>query len=237
MAISADYSHTVYLKSRDGTGWAAGSNGYGQLGDGTTTNRSNPVQVTHADSTGLSEVIGISAADHTVYLKSDGTVRAAGYNSSGRLGDGTTMNRSNPVQVLALPISTNHLFPRKSNRSVWGIGIPMLTTEGTVYGSGANGGQLPDGTTESRSIFKAIENTDGSILTGVQDAQAKWDQSVFLMEDGTALTAGGNWKGALGDGTMTAKSSLVQVQNSDGTAFSDIQIGRLELPLFSLPEK
>ena len=62
-----------------------------------------------------------------------------------------------------------------------------------------------------------------TILTGVRDAQAKWDQSVFLMEDGTALTAGGNLKGALGDGTMTAKSSLVQVQNSDGTAFSDIK--------------
>ena len=83
----------------------------------------------------------------------------------------------------------------------------MLTTEGTVYGSGANGGQLPDGTTESRSIFKAIENTDGSILMGVRDAQAK-DQSVFLMEDGTALTAGGNLKGALGDGTMTVSPAL-----------------------------
>ena len=224
VAISADYLHTVYLKS-DGTGWAAGSNGYGQLGDGTTTNRSNPVQVTHADSTGLSEVIGISAAkDHTVYLKSDGTVRAAGYNSSGRLGDGTTMNRSNPVQVAA-PTDFNEPFgaPKIKSVSVGDWHTLMLTTEGTVYGSGANGGQLPDGTTESRSIFKAIENTDGSILTGVRDAQAKWDQSVFLMEDGTALTAGGNWKGALGDGTMTAKSSLVQVQNSDGTAFSDIK--------------
>ena len=52
-----------------------GINGSGQLGDGTTTNLTNPVLVTNADGTGLSGVVGVSAAfSHTVYLKSDGTV-------------------------------------------------------------------------------------------------------------------------------------------------------------------
>ena len=169
-------------------------------------------------------MVGISGLYHTVYLKSDGTVWAAGYNNAGQLGDGTTTQRTNPVQV-AVPTDFKEPFGASKIKSV-SVGdwhTLMLTAEGTVYGSGANGGQLADGTTESRSIFKAIENTDGSILAGVRDAQAKWDQSVFLMEDGTALTAGGNWKGALGDGTMTAKTSLVQVQDSDGTAFSDIK--------------
>ena len=136
---------------------------------------------------------------------------------------------------LSQPLKSFSVHPLL-NRSVWGIGIPlMLTTEGTVYGSGANGGQLPDGTTESRSIFKAIENTDGSILTGVRDAQAKWDQSVFLMEDGTALTAGGNLKGALGDGTMTAKSEAAGAKFR-WYCIQRYQIGRLELSLFSLPK-
>ena len=78
-----------------------------------------------------------------------------------------------------------------------GVGTPDANTEGTVYGSGANGGQLPDGTTESRSISKAIENTDGSILTGVRDAQTRVGSIGVLMEDGTALTAGGSLKEVL----------------------------------------
>ncbi|HCF88757.1 MAG TPA: hypothetical protein DER41_02250, partial [Firmicutes bacterium] len=43
-AITAGLSHTVALKD-DGTVWAWGYNAYGQLGDGTTSDRSAPVQV------------------------------------------------------------------------------------------------------------------------------------------------------------------------------------------------
>ena len=85
-ATSAGTSHTVYLKG-DGTVWAAGYNSNGQLGDGTTTNRSNPVQVVDGSGNPLSGGGGgISAGYyHTVYLKGDGTVWAAGRNESGQL--------------------------------------------------------------------------------------------------------------------------------------------------------
>ena len=90
----------MYLKS-DGSVWATGENSKGQLGDGTTTNRSNPVQVLKmrmvVDSV---EIIRISAgANHTVYLKSNGSVWTTGANSKGQLGDSTTTDRLNPVQV------------------------------------------------------------------------------------------------------------------------------------------
>ena len=38
LAIAAGYSHSLVLK-RDGTVWATGYNYYGQLGDGTNTNK------------------------------------------------------------------------------------------------------------------------------------------------------------------------------------------------------
>ena len=77
----------------DGTVWAWGSGG--QSGDGTTTTRYAPTQVT-----GLSNVVALSAGDkHSLALKSDGTVWAWGYNSSGQLGDGTTATRYTPVLV------------------------------------------------------------------------------------------------------------------------------------------
>ncbi|HCX71935.1 MAG TPA: RCC1 repeat-containing protein, partial [Firmicutes bacterium] len=94
-AITAGMSHTVALKN-DGTVWAWGRNDMGQLGDGTTsTPRLTPVVVS-----GLSNVTAITAGlSHTVALKDDGTVWAWGYNAYGQLGDGTTSDRSAPVQV------------------------------------------------------------------------------------------------------------------------------------------
>jgi len=51
VAIAGGDFHTIALR-RDGTVWAWGDNGWGQLGDGTTTNRSIPVQVQ-----GLADVV------------------------------------------------------------------------------------------------------------------------------------------------------------------------------------
>ena len=58
------FDHTVYLKGDDRVG--RGRSTYGQLGDRTTTDKSNPVQVKNADGTGLNGVVGISAgSSHT----------------------------------------------------------------------------------------------------------------------------------------------------------------------------
>ena len=72
---------------------ATGYNYSGQLGDGTTTNRGAPVQV-------ASGVAAVSAGEeHSLYLKTDGTLWATGYNVYGQLGDATTTARLTPVQV------------------------------------------------------------------------------------------------------------------------------------------
>ncbi len=77
--------HSIALKS-DGTLYAWGGNSDGQLGDGTTTNRTTPVQVT-----GLSGVSSIaSSAYDALALKSDGTVWTWGANDVGELGTGST---------------------------------------------------------------------------------------------------------------------------------------------------
>ena len=100
VGISAGNYHTVYLKE-DGTVWATGKNENGQLGDGTTTGKYNPVQVLDVSGNPLTGVVEISAGrDHSVFLKGDGTVWAVGLNSSGQLGDGTNTLRTNPVQVV-----------------------------------------------------------------------------------------------------------------------------------------
>ncbi|MEI6828163.1 MAG: CARDB domain-containing protein, partial [Desulfuromonadales bacterium] len=63
-------------------------------GDGTTTQRLTPTQVT-----GLNGIIAISAGDsHSIALKDNGTIWSWGHNAYGQLGDGTTVNRPVAVQ-------------------------------------------------------------------------------------------------------------------------------------------
>jgi alpha-tubulin suppressor-like RCC1 family protein len=100
--VSAGQYHTLVLKT-DGSVWAFGANSYGQLGDQTTTLRTSPVAVKLADGAALTGVVTVAAgSNHSLALKSDGTVVAWGYNSNGQLGDTTTTQRTSAVPVKLL---------------------------------------------------------------------------------------------------------------------------------------
>ncbi|MEV6978767.1 hypothetical protein [Kitasatospora sp. NPDC093806] len=105
-AIASGQGHTLALRS-DGTLRSWGINGYGQLGDGTSTDRSTPVRVCAGNATAPCDTfqsgIGAIAAgfEFSLALKSDGGVRAWGNNDNGQLGDGTRLYRTVPVRVCA----------------------------------------------------------------------------------------------------------------------------------------
>ena len=80
----------------DGTLWTWGTNGFGGLGDGTTTNRSSP-GTTAGGGTNWKQVD--SAYDMTVAVKTDGTLWTWGRGTSGQLGDGTVTSRSSPGTI------------------------------------------------------------------------------------------------------------------------------------------
>jgi len=66
-----------------------GYNGYGKLGDGTTTGRTTPVDVVGAEN-----VVDVSMGyDHTCYLFKDSSMKCVGTNSNGQFGDSTTNSR------------------------------------------------------------------------------------------------------------------------------------------------
>jgi len=101
----------------DGTLWAWGFNYYGQLGDGTNSNKDLPVQIGN-DANWKSVVPGGS---HTVALKTDGTLWAWGDNSHGQLGDGSAFVKQ-PAKVNILLV--------KSTAEANGV----ITPAGTITG-------------------------------------------------------------------------------------------------------
>jgi len=134
--ISLGSGHGLAIKP-DGTVWAWGNNIYGQLGDGTTTHRSTPVQVS-----GLTDVVSVAGGwAHSLAIKFDGTVWTWGNNSNGQLGDGTATNRLTPVQIMTDVVSV---------AGGWGQGL-AIKSDGTVWAWGRNDyGQLGDGTRTRR---------------------------------------------------------------------------------------
>jgi alpha-tubulin suppressor-like RCC1 family protein len=88
VALAGGRQFALALKS-DGTVWAWGAGGVGQLGnDGNTAVQSTPVQVT-----GLSGVVSIAAgAADGMALRSDGTVEMWGYNGDGEVGNNNAPN-------------------------------------------------------------------------------------------------------------------------------------------------
>lgn len=191
ISIVAGWSHNLALKS-DGTLWAWGYNVNGQLGDGTTINRTTPVQI-GTDNNWTS----IAANAHSFGLKSDGSLWGWGLNSYGQLGDGTTTDKHIPVQV-----GTDN----KWVDVVVGGSTLALKSDGTIWAWGYNYfGQLGDGTTIDRNSPVKI-GTDNNWV-GISSGNG---HSIGLKSDGTIRAWGVNYHGQLGDGTTGSKSTPIQ---------------------------
>ena len=187
-AVSAGGSRTCALTTAGGIKcW--GSNNRGQLGDGTTTDRLTPVDVS-----GLtSGVAAISTAIvHTCAVTTAGGLKCWGLNSEGQLGDGTTTDRLTPVDVTGLTSGVTAISTGNAHTCA-------LTTAGGIKCWGSNSeGQLGDGTTTQR-----LTRVDVAGLTsGVAAVSAESTHTCAVTTAGGLKCWGLNDFGQLGDGTV-----------------------------------
>ena len=200
-AISAGGGFAIGLKS-DGTLWAWGDNSSGQLGDGTTTNKTTPTQIGTATNWSAISAGGF----HTTALKSDGTLWAWGDNSLGQLGVGTITNKTTPTQI-GTDINWNAIAAGGNSNGGAGSRTIALKSDGTLWAWGSNGyGQLGDGTTTTKTTPTQI-----GTATNWSAIAAGGDHTLALKSDGTLWAWGSNWWGQLGDGTTTNKTTPTQI--------------------------
>lgn len=198
-------SSTVYGEHsfliKDGTTYAWGANGYGQLGIGNKLNRKTPAAVD-----GTFAAVSIGGA-HGVALDTanGGTVWTWGHNSAGQLGDNTIVTKTTPVQVLGTDGET-YLSGIKAV-AAGGRHSLAIADDNTVLSWGNNTyGQLGNGTTTTSRIPVPVSD-----LTGVTAIAAGGEFSLALKSDGTVWAWGNNSKGQLGIGSTASSSTPVQV--------------------------
>jgi alpha-tubulin suppressor-like RCC1 family protein len=141
-------AHSCARRSHDGVVcW--GNNSDGQLGDGTTTDKSTPVAVE-----GLEDAVQISGGGaHTCALRSNRSVVCWGDNAAGQLGDGTTTDRTTPVEVSGLCPAVEV--------SAGGMHTCARCADGSVRCWGDNwNGELGDGTRTNRTTPVEVSGGD-----------------------------------------------------------------------------
>lgn len=130
VAVAAGYFHSLAVRV-DGTVWAWGENGYGNLGQGTVGAAYN-LNTPHLVAGVPPAVVVAAGVDHSVALALDGTVWAWGANDSGQLGDGTGLQQTtatavaNLDKVVALQSGDNHVLALREDFSVWAWGANFL---------------------------------------------------------------------------------------------------------------
>ena len=174
-----------------------GSNEFGQLGDGTTSDSYDPVDVS-----GLGEnVVAFALGDHhgcaIVDTDSDnqGTVHCWGLNSSGQLGDGTNTDSNVPVAVAVLSDDIYKIDAGFAHTCATAIGGNMY-----CWGNNAHG-QLGIGTTVSHNTPQLTG------LTGNAGEIGAGGNHTCATVGGVLKCWGSNGNGQLGDGTMIDRHS------------------------------
>ena len=206
-ALSKGQSSACLL-DETGAAYCWGYNGDGQLGDGTSSDRTAPVPVAGGH---RFVALGSAINRHRCGITEDGTAYCWGFGANGELGTGGTGSSSVPAQVAG-----GIAFRAVASGISHSCGLDL---DGQAYCWGYNGGgQVGDGTTTNRPEPTAV-------ATGLAFDELTVGGNTSCGRVGTdAYCWGDNTYGQTGDGTTTSPRTA-PVQVSNGLAFARIVPG------------
>jgi alpha-tubulin suppressor-like RCC1 family protein len=208
--LSIGVYHNCAIRS-DGQVVCWGDNGVGQLGDGTTTSASVPVNVR-----GLSKYsIAVSAGEvQSCAVSAAGGVKCWGRNLFGEVGNGnpSTYSVLTPEQVVGLSSGVKTVVSGRQHTCA-------LTTSGTVKCWGRNSdGQLGTGSfSESSAVPVDVTGLPGRVT---QLAAGDYF-TCALLESGALMCWGYNAIRQLGDGSTTPSATPLTVVGVSGAVNID----------------
>ena len=214
-AIAAISSSTFNPKNL----WVWGGNNRGQLGDGTTIDRSIPVQ-TIDNITDWQEIIVGSA--FMAGLTKSGRIWCWGENTYGQLGDnssGQAASKSSPVQTITFATNWTKISAGSSF-------LGAIKDDGSLWMWGNNNyGQLGDGSRLDKSspVQTTAFGTDWASVSCPKTVDTT-GYAAGIKTDNTIWLWGNNYFGQLGDNTTVHKSSPVQTVTF-ATNWSKVALG------------
>ena len=181
--------------TKDGSLYMWGENSDGQLGNGSTTNRSTPVKI-------MENVATVSlGAWHSAAITKDGSLYMWGYNNYGQLGNGSSGNYEKSVSPIKI----------MENVAAVSLGAwhsAAITKDGSLYMWGENSdGQLGNGTTNNLTRPQRI-------AVNVQSVELYGSYTTAISKDGGLYTWGYNLNGRLGNGTTTNSYTPIKIMSN-----------------------
>jgi alpha-tubulin suppressor-like RCC1 family protein len=196
VAVACGTNFTQRLMS-DGSLWATGSNSYGQLGTGNTTNVSSFTKVYDPVTNSGVTCLAVSCGSiHTQRLMSNGSLWATGYNNYGQLGTGNT----------TFITSFTKVYDPVTNSGVTCVAVScgsshtqIVLSDGSLWATGDNSfGQLGTGNiTNVTSFTKVYDPVTNSGVTCLAVSCGS-SHTQRLMSDGSLWATGSNGSSQLG---------------------------------------
>ena len=212
-SISAGLNHTVAIKS-DNTLWSWGENSDGQLGDGTTTGSSIPVQ----EITGSTLWSSVSTHyNHTAAIRTDGTLWLWGKNDYGQLADADGSEDDSSIPTQEASASTN--WESVSTGAYHTVAIK----DGEIWSWGRNNdGQIGDGT-DGIAVTATQESTNS---TNWAKVSAGGNTTAAINDDGEIWSWGAGDDGQLGDNSFVDSSLNPVQENSRSINWDNLSVAR-----------